>query len=541
MNVRIDGNDNVQAWIPQAYTYGAVLSDGPDLAGPAAGSATVHLYGYGLGGYTTAAAGVTATMGGSAATITQAAVVPGEMAYPFPLWDLSVQTPNASVGASDISVTTPWGNTTRHSAYHAVDIQSYPLDGSPYSIAFDPTRDRVYVAVLNHIDVFSLSSRSYLSTIQVPTLNNITQIDSVAISPDGKWLAAANWGDGSVAVINPDTPSTAEAIAVGTPPGSWQLGPSQLAATSADQFFVATGGMARSFQNYIAIKPPTASRPQTTSTASSGPQETMWLLDPVAQSATAFSAESAPQPPFLSSSSDGSRVCFSGSYTPLSLYTTATGAIAAEPGMQGPPRCAVNGNYAIGTQPYHLLNVPTIFDPAVEEIGAASVPDYLNASITGTGSLNGAGYLGLAIDSTGAIIYEPVAYGVALFDSHTGQMREFVSLPSALLTLSNGSMVISSDGQGMYFATTGGLTVVQLDSLPLAIGSLINSAASWTVNGTGFVSGTEVSVDGTPVSTSFVSANQIVVSSPPAWTSVHTITLSNPDGHSYTYGAAQAQ
>ncbi len=93
----------------------------------------------------------------------------------------------------------------------------------------------------------------------------------------------------------------------------------------------------------------------------------------------------------------------------------------------------------------------------------------------------------------------------------------------------------------MYVATANGLTVANLDSLPLAIGSLVNSSSAWTITGTGFLSETKILIDGAPVSTSFVSANQIVVSSPPAWTSVHSITLSNPDGHSYTYGAGQVE
>jgi hypothetical protein len=135
VNIRLEDPDNVQAWMPQAYTFGTILSSGPDIAGPTGGGSTVSLFGYGLGdntGITNFAAGTTVAFGGAQGTVSSGYSVPNLPSYPFPLWDLTVQTPAVSAGEANITATTAWGTSTLESAYHALNMPSYTLDGIAY-------------------------------------------------------------------------------------------------------------------------------------------------------------------------------------------------------------------------------------------------------------------------------------------------------------------------------------------------------------------------------------------------------------------------
>jgi hypothetical protein len=540
VNIRLDGTDKVQGWIPQAYTYGSALSDGPDIAASASESSTIHLFGYGLGGYDSGGAGTTAAFGSAKGTVSSGQLYPGETSYPFPLWDLQVQTPQVAPGAVDMIVGTTWGSSTRHTSYHAVDMHSYELDGTPYSMAYDATRKQIYIAVTGHIDVFSLSSRGFLSTIQVPTLNKVTQLGGVAITPDGKWLIASNWLDGSVALINPDAPSSAVAIAVGSPPNAWGQGPNQLAATNNGQVFVAAGGQPASI-SWAAMKQATAvtrRQARTILADSSGPEASVWLLDLQSKTAASFSPLLvSPESPYLAASPDGSQVCFSGLYIALSLYSSTTGAMTSGPGMQGPESCGANASVAAGSGHSGSSGsggLAPAFNLAMQEISTASLLDYQTGELATDLQI----VHGIAIDSTGALVYLPLVNHIALFDSHTGEFREDIALPSPSQDIFNGSILVNETGDQVYVVTGNGLTVIQMDTLPLAVGSIATSGGAWTIAGTGFVSGTAITVDGSPVSVQFTDSQHLQVSSPPDISGMHTLTLVNPDGRTYTYDAA---
>jgi hypothetical protein len=127
-----------------------------------------------------------------------------------------------------------------------------------------------------------------------------------------------------------------------------------------------------------------------------------------------------------------------------------------------------------------------------------------------------------------------------LFDAHTGEFRENIALPGDTYDLlyDNGTITVDNTGTQIFVFTASGLTDVQMDELPLAIGSLTASGSSWTIAGTGFSSGTAVSVDGSPIPAQLTDPTHLQVSGAPALSSAHTVTLTNPDGHSYTYDVA---
>lgn len=536
VNIRINGTDHVQAWIPQAYTYGAILSPQPDMAGPSKASAELNIFGYGIVADDGVAADTAITLGNSAATVSSAQLYPSEEPYPFPLWHVKAETPQMPVGAADLTVATKWAKVTQPAAYHSIDISSYALDGSVYGIAYDPARQRIYLSATDHVDVFSLSSRTFLPTIAIPALNNAHQLGGLTVTPDGKWLVVSNYADGSVAVVDPDNPSNATAVAVGNVSNPYMQGPSLVAATSNGKVFVGLAGPpnAIAFSNALTGGGPRSPR------LSGGPRPadvtplpTTWLLDLTTMSATAYGAINSPESPFMAASPDGEQVCFSGLYQPLTLYQSATDSVTYGPGIQGPNMCAANGNIVATVEVSGGdVQMPSASDLSLRQLSISGIPDFQLLQLPGIG------FLGLAVDSTGSLIYQPILKNIALWDAHTGELREVISTPSNLIELFSGTLLINQAGDQVYVVTNNGLTIVQLDTLPLAIGSITTSGASWSIAGTGFVSGTTLSIDGKTVSIQFTDAHHLQVPNAPELAATHTITLTNPDGHSYTYDAA---
>jgi len=105
---------------------------------------------------------------------------------------------------------------------------------------------------------------------------------------------------------------------------------------------------------------------------------------------------------------------------------------------------------------------------------------------------------GLALHPTGALLYQPfltgpapvappaagIQGGVDILDAHTGRLRLRISLPEPLATLStdtdalHGSfLTIDENGQRIFALTTSGLTVVQLATVPLSIGTISPASA----------------------------------------------------------------
>ena len=543
VNIRIDDSDGVQSWLPQAYTYGAMLSPGPDIAASNAGGTSVDLYGYGLGyfapiGGTPTGGATSVNFGNSSGTVTSTSVIDG-----FSLWDVKVATPSVPVGEYDLTAGYGGSSSTLSSAYHAVAINSYTLDGTPYSMAYDARRDKVYVAVTDHVDVFSLATNAFVSTIQIPTLNNVKQLGGMAMTPDGNWLIVANWGDGSVAVINPDSPTSAQAVAVGTPPNysaGITVGPFQIAATDNGQAYISLSAAPQLLKNYSRIG--TASAKDKTSVAPrpmDGPstEAYTWLLNLQTMTITPVNGEYIPgSGSFMAASPDGSFICSTGTNNgPTTLWDVATGTPVAGPisDNQGAAVCAVNGGVVVSAT-QNRNGVPLVSDMSMRIISSAGMTATQYSDLLGSDEDL---LQGIAADNTGALMYVPWGQEIALFDSHTGEYRERIVLPALLEQMTTGSLLIDQTGKQIFVVSQSGFTVIQLDSLPLAIGSLTTSGSTWSISGTGFVSGTTVAVDGVAQSVSYTDAQHLTISGAPAFAGIHTLTLTNPDGHTYTYGA----
>jgi len=530
VNIRFEDSDNVQAWIPQGYSYGPMLVPGPDIAAPSGGGLKLPLYGYGLGlnlvTSTDFGADTKVSISGVPATVKSGYSGPQLPSYPFPLWQVTVQTPQINPGSGDIVLTNDSGSTSLHGVYHSLNMPSYPLDGTPAGMVYDSRRQQLYVAVADHIDVFSTQNKSFVSKIQLPALNNLKQIGGLALTPDGNTLIAANWGDASVAIIDPDNPASARAIAVGIPPSQspWGQGPTQLAATNAGLVFIAVGAP----QNTIVATGAKHSAPLV-SNSTTQEESSVWDLDLNAMTVVPDQRFAPSGVPFVAANEDGSQVCLVGEYQALTVYNSATAASTSGGWDHGALECAINGPVVAangsGSAGVAIANLDT------EQVATGSLLDYQQfGPSTNPWSV--------AVDPTGALIFALYQNSnIVIYDAHTGEVRENI-YTAPLDLLFDGSLALDDTGHQIFVFTGTNLTTIEMDSLPLAVGTLGTSGTTLTITGTGFTSGTVVSIDGKPVSAALADASHLVLSDAPSLSGAHALTLSNPDGHVYTYDLA---
>jgi hypothetical protein len=172
---------------------------------------------------------------------------------------------------------------------------------------------------------------------------------------------------------------------------------------------------------------------------------------------------------------------------------------------------------------------------------------------------------GMALHPTGALLYQPfltgpapaaplpagIQGGVDILDVHTGRLRLRLFLPEPLAALStdvdalHGSfLAVDETGQKIFALTTSGLTIIQLATVPLCIGTISPATAPssggtiLTIHGSGFQSGATVSIGGKSGATKFVDMNTLTVTTPPLTAGPQQITITNPDANSYTLAAA---
>ncbi|HSY32618.1 MAG TPA: IPT/TIG domain-containing protein [Verrucomicrobiae bacterium] len=172
---------------------------------------------------------------------------------------------------------------------------------------------------------------------------------------------------------------------------------------------------------------------------------------------------------------------------------------------------------------------------------------------------------GLAMHPTGALLYQPFLTGAAggpnarggvdISDACSGQLHMRIFLPQQLMTdvdaLHGDFLAIDENGQRLFAITSldgspqnAALTVVQLASVPLALGSVSSPTISaaggttFTIRGSGFQAGIKVAIGGKPTMPTLVDMNTLTVVSPPVLTGPQQLTLTNVNGETVTVDAA---
>jgi hypothetical protein len=524
VNVKLITPDGQESFNPLGFSYGpSLMFVNGDTAAPNGGT-TSYITGVGL---PTDPSQIQVTVGGQAANIISAVPAPYNglswpFSYPYPALELKVILPPGS-GDEDVVATTSAGSSTLPKAIHyAESITDYASPDAFQSILLDRSRNQLYLSAGNHIDVFSLTTNQFLAPFTPPALNGQKAFHGLALTTDGSQLLAANYSDGSLALINPDQPNSATAIQI-IPPGTFSNpGPDNIATTSTGLAFI---------------------EPMTSQEAGCGtPFYELNLLSlqvTVVSSVGSFCIQ--PQGFPLAASGNGSKV------------------LIATTGISGPQEVAI----------YDAASATWLTNRSVLENFGGNAAISVNGRVfaTGSGLVNASaellGYLawqdvfqspgpspslGLEkVSDGGSLVYIP--YGIYtefdvtypscldIFDVNHGALLRRLNLTEQIQPVTD-AMAIDAYGQNIYLITNAGLTIVQLSAVPLTIGSVTPASGpagtKVTILGSGFQSGTAVTANGIPAATTFVSASTLQVVVPSVAAGSTQITVTNPVGETYS-------
>jgi len=539
VNVKLISPEGTEANIPQGYTYGSAAVSYSTLAASPSGGVLADLFGYGFG-VDISGAPIQVAVGGETATVNLATLFPAEypFGYPFPLQHLRVAIPASTAGTKDINVTSPAGSALFAKGLHYVQsVTSYSSADTFSLVIVDPTRQQLYLAAGDHLDVFSISTRTFLLPIAIPSIGGTRQLAGLALTPDNTKLLVANFSDNSVAIINPDNPSSSQVVQVvpsGT--GNGSVGPTYIAGTSTGLCFIGTANGNPESGTTLNLYQLNLSTLQVNPVTISGNNLFVGLPSTLAgaRNGTAVFA-------FFTGNSGGSVYAWSAS---SGVWTNEhdTQAFLSDGSASG------DGNvFAIdmaGGAGFASTTVQFL-DQQTNLLGHSGLPEFMDALPVRGMMLNDAGSLAY-VPVTASIPTEGASFSesaIDIYDVAHNELRERVLLaetlsrPPSTATVWSGA-AIDPSGSSVFLLTNKGLTVVTLDVVPLSIGSIAprqgSAGTSVTIRGSGFAQGITGSFGTTSGSVLFVDSDTLQATIPPTLpTGPVSITLTNPDGSTY--------
>jgi IPT/TIG domain len=554
------GAVNLSAYFPNGWVAGAPdgFSYGPSVqlilpnAGSLAGGDTIYLLGHGFGSST---GGIAVMIGGQSATVQKVEALPAfsatlslDASYPFPIERITLTTPPGTAGKADISLTTPSGNLTLAKSFqYLAGSRTYANPSLHKFILYDQGRQQLYLSATDHVDVFDLNAQIFRSPLAPPPNGPPPNagIRGMALTPDNTQLIVADFGAQQVYLINPDGgANNGTNVLVGGVAGFLNSGPSRVAATSAQSVFVGLsgeGGTANACntclgQMNLTAFPPTyqpAPQPQVTSITGAPLLEADHGGD-----AVYLAFGSSPGGPVASWSASAPN-----SFTVSTAKDFSTDLTAAADGTMFAIRSS--GATEIRGADLTLAALPTSAE--LETIpNRVAVP-------------------GAALHPSGALLYEPfldgapppappavgIRGGIDIRDAHSGRLRLRVYLPEPFAMLSTDVdglhgvfLTVDENGQRLFALTNSGVTVLQLSSVPLGIGSVAPAAGpasggtSITVRGSGFQPGTKATLGGKALTVALKDQNTLSFTTPALASGAQQLVLANPDGESVSLDAA---
>ena len=527
VNVKTISPEGVEGNMPEGFTYGAVAADFPVLAASPSGGVTAEMFGYGFGS-DFAGQPVQVQFGSQNGSVSYGNLFPAEEPYPFPLDDVRVVVPPGPPGPADIRITSMAGTAVIPGGLHYVQsVNDYSSPDTFQYILYDPKRQQLYLNAGSHIDVFSLPSRQYLSPITPPTLGGKISLVGLALAPDDSILLASNAADGSVALINPDNPQSAQAIEILPAFGFAQ--PSYIVTTSTGLAFV--------------------------NTENTNPEAGITLQLYQIDLATHNVSIASPLNTNMLASRDGSVIfayAIGSSGGPVFVWTAASNSWSLEHNTQAylvDGAISGDGNvFATASRGAGSDNgtIISFLDPATNVIARTGLSEFQAAAPIPLA--------GMRLNDAGSLLYVPVQFGISsesvsfgengidIYDVQHNELRERVMLSEQFSNSETIMMAADPSGQHIFLITNAGLTVVTLDAVPESIGSVtpISGPAGTlvTIRGSGFLPSTTVSFNGTNGNVTYVDADTLQTSIPASLQSGPVaVTVANSDGTTYILGA----
>ncbi len=444
-----------------------------------------------------AAGGINVTIGGAPARVTDAQ--PGgnySSAMVGGLEGVTAQVSPGAEGLTNVAIGTPAGTLTMDHAFNYVGEQVVPVSGTLWQLIYDQRRQQLYIsnASANRIEIYSLTAQRLLSPIPAGKTPH-----GLSLTPDGSLLIAANSGDGTVTIVNPDNPGGAMTIPVGTIGGGQ---PNEVATTN-------TG------KAIVTYSPDLAE------------------IDLTTHVVTYISDRHIYIPYLLMGTKDGSAVlCDCGT---LGLWDsqTSTWAFSALQGG-GTFNGAISGDGNILAQGDYIL------DPQLLITGQLAQWDFLPGPLTLSGGSD-------MLNSSGSLVYKADlgadainGTGVQIFDVNHGDLKEWVELPEAIPNNTQHRLTLDDSGRNLYVLTQSGFTAVHFTSVPLSVAYLkpnqgtAAGGTTVTIRGSGFETGCQAYFNDAPAATTFVDSQTLMVVTPKIISGAVQFRVQNPDGQVYS-------
>jgi hypothetical protein len=497
-------NNGQFAYFPSAFVYGASIADSQPRFGPASGGIPITIVGHGLANVVRA---VTVTIGGNTAPVIANSIIDTQPFSTLRALTVTLPAGNAGSGPLDITISTDHGSATLTGAFsYLAEASNYSSGATVNSIVYDRLRNRVYMGATDHVEVFSVSAREYLSPIRMPSLSGARSTDSISLTPDQAQLLVTNMADSSVAIIDLADSTKSTAVGVAVPANSTNCKIYGIAATNRKTALFNLGpswGCASSPADLLR-------------------QLDLASLQVSQETGTSLAINCLNQgAPIFAGSDDGSRVAF-GTNGTLCLWESASDSIKVG-GLFGS-----SGGLTLSYDGSFLLSSDRVGDSDLTFLGELGMPWYFGD----------AGVQGGKMSRGGSLYYMPRPSAIDIFDMNHGWFISRIGIAATIPSANYGS--VAFDDKGLIFVLTpSGLSVIR-HTIPVSVVRVSRELSTavpgdvMTLYGDGFTPGTTVRAGGALVTAVFVDGNTLQFRWPEGTTN-RQLTVLTPDGQSYTY------
>jgi hypothetical protein len=509
--------------LPDAFSYGPTALQLTPASGPAAGGNQVVLYGY---GFNYSPSQLKLTVGGKPAAVSSSGA--NNISDTFPVDSATFTMPPGNPGFADVTLTTPTGSVTIRAGYEYLETATVvPATSNLAQIIFDSKRNLVYASAGSAIAIFSPQTMQFLQPIHPPGGAVNARYEGLALTPDSSLLIAADGANHSVAIINVDSPSQGRTVVLSNPSSTLCLPPSN--------------ELPYSQPNWIA----------TTSTGKAFIEQSVGISSTVeldlASGQFRYRCDVFDQSP-ITASADGSKVVFAavgGFPGAVGIWDAVTDSFKSQIiySTLGDVSVSADGTRIVSTDEDQLdpFNNSYLFDSSLRLLNYTFYPDLAPPQ--------GRWVPGIKLNATGSLYILPRLQGVDILDAQTGALREQIVTPEPLLTPQNvvnvlNGIALDETNRRIFAISASGLTVLQLTTFPLGIGSVgpnegpAAGGVAITVHGSGFQQGVQISFGSQAVTTVFIDADTLSFISPPTISGPVRISITNPDGGHYFMDAA---
>lgn len=513
VNVTITNPDGQLSVLPDAFSYGPTIIAMTPNGGPSSGQTNVTLWGFGMDFPQNQ---IQVTVGGQAATVTLVSAGIQYLPFPSSLDSIQFTVPAGIPGLADVNVITPDGPTiAARSFQYLKSVQSFPIAGGLGQLVYDKPRQRLYATNYgtNQVDVFDLQSQSYIASIDVGR-----SPAGLALTPDGSRLVVANNGDGTASIIDPGTLKVTATLPVPLPPnpacGSAQ--PLWVATTSTNLAIISVGCSNVTVGIFEVLN-------LSTQTFGCGSSSTC----------SQFVSQFGGQVLNISSSADGTKIFATDNSTvitgelPIALWNVANDTLTVK-NLSSFSEVAADADGTLFLADGAVFAPDVFFRYYLQEL------DYIQAAANSATVVPGE-----KLQSSGSLAYQPHDSVIDILDVHHGGLLWRIALPFQMQNVLD-EIALDETGSRIFCISTNGISIVQLGVVPLSIGTVSPSSATTAggtavvIRGSGFQPGLSLQLGTQSIPARIVDSDTIDFTLPPLPAGPARLTLTNPDGTTYS-------